>query len=89
MEKQATPVERRQNLRLRAMFDDAYERIEPSLDPARCWGGAPMTALAYRAVREAYPELSPAEAYTLVVAAVRVYKTGVKPAPAPARSQPA
>lgn len=76
MQEPVTPVERRQNLRLRAIFDEAYERIEPFLDPARCWGGSPMTALAYRAIRESYPELSPADAYTLIVAAVRVYSTG-------------
>ena len=75
MEPQDAPVERRQNLRLRAIFDEAYARIAPFLDPAQGWGGSPMTALAYRAVRDAYPELSPADAYTLVVAAVRVYGT--------------
>lgn len=91
MEQHAALLERRQNLQLRAIFDEVYERIEPFLDPSRCWGGSPMTALAYRAVRESYPELSPVEAYTLVVAVVRVYRTGHRATARttkPARLQP-
>ena len=93
MNPQAAPVERRQNLRLRAIFDEAYDRIVPFLDPGRFWSGSPMTALAYRAIRGAYPDLSPAEAYTIIVAAVRVYNTRGNRAPAnaakSARPEPA
>ena len=75
MSQQCVPVERRQNFKLREIFEEAYVRIEPFLDPARGWNGSPLTVLAYRAVREAYAELSPDEVYTLVVAAVRVFNT--------------
>jgi hypothetical protein len=73
MNERTPAVERRQNLELRAIFDEAYTRIEPFLDPAQTWGGAPLTVLAYHALREAYPELSSEDAHVLIVAAKRVY----------------
>lgn len=75
MNEQAPVAERRQNLKLRAIFDEAYLRIEPFLDPTQTWGGAPLNVLAYHAVREAYPALSAEEAHILVTAAKRVYNS--------------
>lgn len=66
--------ERRQNLRLRAFFEEAYLRIEPCLDPKQTWGGLPLEILAFRTLREAYPDLPPQEAHQLVCASVRVYR---------------
>jgi len=66
-------VERRQNLKLRAFFEEAYGRIEPCLDPKQTWGGVPLELLAYRTLREAYPDLPVQEAHQLVRASVRVF----------------
>jgi hypothetical protein len=72
---QETPIaERRQNNRLRELFEKAYGRIAPFLDPAQTWGGAPLEFLALRMLREAHPELSSLEARQLVSASVRVYQ---------------
>lgn len=70
-----TPApERRQNLKLRAVFDEVYDHIAPFLDPAQTWGGMSLQHFAFRTIRERHPDLSPAEAHQLVVAAVRVFR---------------
>lgn len=71
-----TPIqaERRQNPGLRALFEEAYALVEPCLDPKQTWGGVPLEHLAFRRLREAYPELPPQEVRLLVCAAVRVYR---------------
>jgi hypothetical protein len=67
-------VERRQNPGLRAFFEEAYRCIAPCLDPKLTWGGVPLELLAYRTLREAYPELDKQEAHLLVRASVRVFR---------------
>lgn len=67
-------VERRQNTALRALFEEAYRCIEPCLDPKQTWGGVPLELLAYRTLREAYPNLDRQEARLLVRASVRVFR---------------
>jgi len=74
MNEDSPPVDRRQNAALRQMFDEAYERVAPFLDPKQTWGGVPLERLAFRMLREAYPQLSPLETHQLVVASVRVYR---------------
>ena len=66
-------VERRRNQRLRAIFDTAFLMVEPFFDPAQGWGGHSLEHLAFRVVRENFPELTSEEVHTLVVAAHRVY----------------
>jgi len=70
----ATTIERRQNTRLRDFFEEAYRCIEPCLDPKQTWGGLPLELLAYRTLRETYPELDRQEAHLLVRASVRVFR---------------
>lgn len=65
--------ERRRNLRLRTLFDTAFVMIEPFFDPAQGWGGQSLMHLAFRVVRDNFPELTSEEVHTLVVAAHRVY----------------
>lgn len=67
------PTERRTDPKRRAIFDEAYVRIEPFLDPSRTWGRAALTGLAYRVLRQAYPDLSAQDAHVLINAARRVY----------------
>lgn len=70
----ATPSEnRRQNTKLRTLFDTAYAMIEPFFDPDQGWGGHSLEHLAFRVLRENFSELSGEEVHTIVVAAHRVY----------------
>lgn len=65
--------ERRQNYRLRAVFETAYDLVEPFFDPAAGWGGHSLEHLAFRIIRENFPDLSSSEVHVLVVAAHRVF----------------
>jgi hypothetical protein len=66
--------ERRRNLGLRSVIDEAYDRISPFLDPDLTWGGMPLERLAYRMLRDNYPDLSTGEVRALIIASVRVYR---------------
>jgi hypothetical protein len=70
---EAAAGERRRNQRLRTVFDTAFVMIEPFFDPAQGWGGHSLEHLAFRVVRENFPELTSEEVHALVVAAHRVY----------------
>ena len=74
MNQETTIAERRQNTKLRELFEQAYESIVPFLDPTQTWSGAPLEFLAFRMLREAHPELSVLEVRQLLSASVRVYK---------------
>lgn len=63
--------ERRQNPRLRAVFDDAKERIERFFHATESWVGSSIEHLALRLVHEAYPDLSSQEVRLLVAAIER------------------
>lgn len=65
--------ERRRNEALRQLFDHAYVLIEPFFDPATGWGGRSLEHLAFRVVRDNFPELSAEEVHTVIVAAHRIY----------------
>lgn len=65
--------DRRRNEMLRQVFDNAYAMIEPFFDPASGWGGRSLEHLAFRVLRENFPQLSAEEVHVLIVAAHRVY----------------
>lgn len=65
--------DRRRNQRLRTVFDTAFVMIEPFFDPAQGWGGHSLEHLAFRVVRENFPDLTGEEVHAMVVAAHRVY----------------
>lgn len=65
--------DRRRNPRLRGFFDAAFVMIEPFFDPAQGWGGHSLEHLAFRVVRENFPELNAEEVHSIIVAAHRVY----------------
>ena len=67
------PMDRRTNLRLREMFENAYVLIEPFFDPANSWGGQTLEYLAFRVMRENYPQVSSDEVHAFIAAAKRVY----------------
>ncbi len=66
-------TERRVHLRLRAVFDEAIERVAPFFDRRNAWSDADLEHCAYRTMREHYPELTAEEVYVFVVAARRVF----------------
>lgn len=69
----ADPKERRKYFRVREIFEEAVDLIAPFFDPANTWGNRTLDHLAYRSLRETYPDLSMEEVHILVVAAQRVY----------------
>jgi hypothetical protein len=73
--------ERRGNPRLRAVFVDAYDLLEPFFDPANQWAGHSLDHLAYHALRERFPELTQTDIAILLIAAKRVFEGGGKPSP--------
>ncbi|MCC7413437.1 MAG: hypothetical protein IT495_17610 [Gammaproteobacteria bacterium] len=83
--RQELPSERRENLRLRAIFDEARPMIAQLLAARASWGGAPLELSAFRMFREEFPDLSALEVHALVRAALRVRaEAGTRPsAPLP------
>lgn len=63
--------DRRQNPRLRAIFDDARERVERFFHATEDWVGSSIEHLALRLVHEAYPDLSSQEVRILLTAIER------------------
>jgi hypothetical protein len=70
----AVQIERRQHPQLRAIFEEAYARVESCFDPQQTWGGLPLEHFAYRMLREAYPQFSSQETRLLVGALLRVFR---------------
>ena len=65
--------ERRQHHRVREIFVEACEKLAPFFSPENRWGNVTLDHLAYRVVRDNYPELTSEEVHVLVVAAHRVH----------------
>lgn len=66
-------ADRRVNRQLRQLFDNAYAMIEPFFDPAAGWGGRSLEHLAFRVLRENFPQMSADEVHAVIVAAHRLY----------------
>lgn len=60
--------DRRRDHQLRCIFKDACEVIAPFIDPDNKWGGQSLHSLAFRAVRDRFPEL-PAESVRILIQA--------------------
>lgn len=73
--------DRRVNLRVRGMFVEVYDLLEPFFDPANAWAGHLHDHLAFRALHERFPDLSGEEVLIIVTAAKRVFGSGGKPVP--------
>ncbi|NMG29797.1 hypothetical protein, partial [Aromatoleum evansii] len=74
--------ERRSHHRVREIFIEACELIMPFFARENRWGNSTLDHLAYRVLRDHYPELSFEEVHVLVVAAHRVH-TGRGRSPRP------
>ena len=68
--------ERRQHPRLRAIYDDARERVERFFAATESWAGSSLGHLALRLVHEAYPDLSSQDVRILVAAIERRMQSG-------------
>lgn len=73
IQESTTQQDRRQYHHVREIFEDACELIAPFFAPENRWGNSTLDHLAYRVVREHYPELAFAEVHVLVVAAKRLH----------------
>ena len=70
----STPqAERRHNLELRAVFDQACALIEPLLAQSQGSGWAASDFLICNVLRQAYPDLGRGDLQTLLVAAKRAH----------------
>lgn len=65
--------ERRRNRQLREIFVDAYALVEPFFDPANSWNGQTLEHLAFRVLRENYPQSSSDDIYVFLAAAKRFH----------------
>jgi hypothetical protein len=71
-----TLPERRRDLELREIFDEAYDVLEPFFSPDNQWNGHTHEHLAFRALHERFPRLTADQVLTLVTAAKRVFAGG-------------
>ena len=74
-----TPTERRSQLALRAVFQAAMDSILPFFDNNTQWGGQSHEVLAYRTLREEFPELSTQDHFIIVSTAKRMLSHGPRP----------
>ncbi|ANQ86001.1 hypothetical protein [Azoarcus olearius] len=64
--------ERRRHHRVREIFAEAHALIAPFFAPENRWANVTLDHLAYRVLRDHYPELNFEEVHVLVVATRRV-----------------
>lgn len=62
-------ADQRKKHTLRKIFPAAQELIAPFFDPAQAWGGRSLDYLAFRVLRENFPQLAQEDLHALVVAA--------------------
>ena len=65
--------EQRRHHRVRAIFEEASVLVEPFFACESRWANSTLDLLAYRTVRDRYPELTAAEVHVLIVACSRLY----------------
>lgn len=68
--------DRRKYHRVREIFADVCVLVAPFFAKENRWGNSTLDHLAYRVVRDHFPELSFEEVHVLVVAAGRVHAGG-------------
>lgn len=72
-------AERRSHPEIREIFVEAYDVLEPFFDPANQWAGQTHEHLAFRALQERFPNLTPSQVLIIVEAAKRVFASGRRP----------
>lgn len=71
--------ERRQQPELRAIFPAACEALRPFFESTNRWEGQTHEHLAYRALKEQFPELTAQQSMIVVATAKRVFSSGRNP----------
>jgi hypothetical protein len=72
-----TDAELRHHSRDKLTFPPAYEAVRPFFDPNTRWGhGGGQGHLAYRTLKDHFPELSTREVFVIVVTAKRLFGSG-------------
>jgi hypothetical protein len=66
--------ERRKNHKLRALFDEAYLRVEACFE-TRYPSGLPVEWRVFRAARAFYPQLTTLDLFQFAMASTRVYRS--------------
>lgn len=65
--------------RLKEIFAEAYDLMEPFFDPANAWSGHGHEHLAYMALHERFPDLAPDQLTVLVSAMKKLYSNSSTP----------
>jgi len=71
--------ERRIHLGVRAIFPAACEALRPFFEQDNQWAGQSHEHLAYRTLKEQFPELNAQESFIVVTAAKRLFASGKRP----------
>jgi hypothetical protein len=74
-----SPEERRTNPALRALFPAACEALRPFFESKSQWGGQSHEHLAYRTLKEQFPQLDAQESFIVVATAKRLFAAGKLP----------
>lgn len=69
-------VDRRKQHLVRAVFPAAFEALRPFFDPNNQWGNQSHEHLAYRTLKEHFPDLSAQDSFLIVITARRVFSQG-------------
>lgn len=69
--------ERRLNINLREIFEDACKMTAPFFDSEQNWGNASLTMYARQTLREAYPDLTQQEIALLSTSVERFHKAAL------------
>jgi hypothetical protein len=74
-------AERRTNIELRAIFPEAFEALRPFFEATTQWEGQSHEHLAYRTLKEHFPDLSSQDVFIVVTTTRRLFASGKFPAP--------
>lgn len=74
-----TSTERRSNHELRQRFVVIFEVLKPYFDSETQWAGHAHEHLAYRTIKEHFPELSAQDCFIAVITARRMFTSGSSP----------
>ena len=76
---ESSTSERRSNHELRQRFALVFEVLKPYFDSDNQWAGRSHEHLAYRTVKEHFPELSAQDCFIAVATAKRMLASGTMP----------
>jgi hypothetical protein len=60
------------------VFPPVYEALRPFFDRRTQWGGCGQEVLAYRTLKDHFPELAPQEIFLTIITARQLFQLGAK-----------